>query len=80
MLQGYIQVIVNIKIDDAYKDIAYDLEKIKFEDFKKCLQNNEIILRSQQTFEIEAHNVFTEKVNRIVLILMMIKVCNHFTE
>ena len=80
MLQGYIQVIVNIKIDDAYKDIAYDVEKIKFEDFKKCLQNNEIILRSQQTFEIEAHNVFTEKVNRIVLILMMIKVCNHFTE
>ena len=41
--------------------------KIKFEDYKKCLGNNETIVRSDQRFRSEAHNVCTEKVKKIVL-------------
>ena len=32
---------------------------------KKCLQNNKIILRSQQRFKNKKHNVFNKKVNKI---------------
>ena len=34
--------------------------KLKFNDYKHCLLNNEIILKSQQRFQSEAHNVYTE--------------------
>ena len=40
---------------------------LKFNDYKDCLLNNEIILKSQQRFESEAHNVYTEEVNKIAL-------------
>ena len=40
-------------------------QRLKFEDYKKCLQNSKIILISQQKFKSEAHNVFTEKVYKI---------------
>ena len=40
---------------------------LKFNDYKDCLLNNEIILKSQQRFKIEAHNVYTEEVNKIAL-------------
>ena len=35
-------------------------QRLKFNNYKKCLINNEIILKSLQRFKIEAHNVFTE--------------------
>ena len=41
--------------------------RLKFEDHKKCSQNNKNILRSQQRFKRKTHNVFTEEVNRISL-------------
>ena len=34
---------------------------------KSCLLNSEIILKSQQRFKIEAHNVYTEEINKIAL-------------
>ena len=34
--------------------------KLKFNDYKDCLLNNEIILKSQQRFKSEGHNVYTE--------------------
>ena len=34
---------------------------------KNCLLNNEIILKSRQRFKSEAHNVYTEEINKIVL-------------
>ena len=40
---------------------------IKFNDYKNCLFKNEIMLKSQQKFKSEAHNVYTEKVNKIAL-------------
>ena len=30
---------------------------LKFNDYKNCLLNNEIILKPQQRFKVEAHNV-----------------------
>ena len=41
--------------------------KRKFEDYKKCLLNNETMLKSQQRFKREAHNVYTEEINKIAL-------------
>ena len=35
--------------------------------FLKCLLNNEILLKSQQRFKSERHNVYTEDVNKIAL-------------
>ena len=39
----------------------------KFNDYKDCLLNNEIILKSQQRFKSKAHNVYTEEINKIAL-------------
>ena len=41
--------------------------RLKFNDYKNCLLNNEIILKSKQRFKIKAHNVYTEEVNKIAL-------------
>ena len=41
--------------------------RLKFNDYKDCLLSNEIILTSRQRFKSEAHNVYTEEINRIAL-------------
>ena len=41
--------------------------KIKFNDYKKCLFSDELILRSQQRFISKKHDVYTENVNKIAL-------------
>ena len=41
--------------------------EIKFQNFKKCLENDKKLLKSQQKFRSKAHSVFTEKVNKIAL-------------
>ena len=38
-----------------------------FENYKKCLFNNEPILKSQQRFKSENHEVYTENINKIAL-------------
>ena len=40
---------------------------IKFNDYKKCLLNDEVILKSQQRFISKKHDVYTENVNKIAL-------------
>ena len=40
---------------------------LKLNDYKNCLRNNELILKSQQRFKSEAHNVYTEEINKIAL-------------
>ena len=40
---------------------------LKFNDYKNSLLNNEIILKSQERFKSEAHNVYTEEINNIAL-------------
>ena len=40
---------------------------LKVNNYKDCLLNNEIILKSQQRFKSEVHNVYTEEINKIAL-------------
>ena len=40
---------------------------IKFNDYKKCLLNDEVIFKSQQRFISKKHDVYTENVNKITL-------------
>ena len=41
--------------------------RLKVNDYKDCLLNNEIILNSQQRFKSERHDIYTEEVNKIAL-------------
>ena len=40
---------------------------LKLEDYKKCLFDNEPMLKSQQRFKSENHEVYTENINKIAL-------------
>ena len=42
-------------------------QMLKFLDYRYCFFYNEVILKSQQRFKTEAHNVYTEEVNKIAL-------------
>ena len=39
----------------------------KFNDYKDCVLNNEIILKVQQRFKREAQNVYTKEINKVAL-------------
>lgn len=41
--------------------------EIKVQDYKKCIEKNKAILRSQRRFMNKAHNAFTQKINEIAL-------------
>ena len=40
---------------------------VKFDDYKNCLLNGEVILKSQQRFISKRHDVYTENINKIAL-------------
>ena len=40
---------------------------IKFNDYKKCLLNDEIMLKPQQRFISKKHDVYTENIDKIAL-------------
>ena len=42
-------------------------KKIKFNDYKICLFNDELVLKSQQRFVSKKHDVYTENGNKIAL-------------
>ena len=39
--------------------------KLKFNNYKDYLLNNEMLVKSQQRFKSEAHNLYTEEINKI---------------
>ena len=41
--------------------------RLKFHDYKDCLLNNEIILKSQKRFKSERHDVYTKEIIKIAL-------------
>ena len=41
--------------------------RLKSNDYKDCLLNNQIVLKSQQRFKDERHDVYTEEINKIPL-------------
>ena len=40
---------------------------IKFNDYKKCLLNDEVMFKSQQRFISKKNDVYTENINKIAL-------------
>ena len=58
-------------IDDGKKDKGTKKclikRRLKFNNYEDYLLSNEIILKAQQRFECEAHNVYTEEINKIAL-------------
>ena len=40
---------------------------IKFNDYKKFLLNDEVILKSQQRFMSKKHDVYNEQINKIAI-------------
>ena len=40
---------------------------IKFDDYKKCLLNDIVILKSQQRFISKKHDVYNEDINKVTL-------------
>ena len=42
-------------------------QRLKFNDYKDCLLNNHIVLKSQQRFKNERHDVYTEEINKIAI-------------
>ena len=40
---------------------------LMFKNFKDCISNNKIILKSQQGLKNDNHNVYTEEINKIAL-------------
>ena len=41
--------------------------EVKFNDYKDCLLNDKVVLKSQQRFKSERHDVYTENINKIAL-------------
>ena len=41
--------------------------RLKFENYTDCLFNDKTILKSQQNFKSDCHNLYTEQVNKIAL-------------
>ena len=41
--------------------------ELKFNDYKGCLLNDKVVLKSQQRFKSKRHDVYTENVNKIAL-------------
>ena len=41
--------------------------RLKFNNYKDCLLSNKVILKSQQRFESEARNMYTEEINKSAL-------------
>ena len=39
--------------------------RLKFNDCKNCLFNNQILLKSQKRFKSEKHSVYTQEINKI---------------
>ena len=45
-----------------------------FENYKDCLFNDKIILKSQQRFKSDHHNVYTKEINKETLITILMKI------
>ena len=59
-------MIVNIKKAKGTKKCVIK-RRLMFKNYKDCQFSNEIILKSQQRFKSDYHNVYTEQINKIVL-------------
>ena len=51
--------------------------RLMVRNYKDCLFNDKIILKSQQSFKSDCHNVYTEQINKIALSSNHDKSCKH---
>ena len=65
----YFYLTENDKIEKKAKGTKKCIIKkmIKFDDYKKCLLNDKVILKSQQRFISTKHDVYSENVNKIAV-------------
>ena len=65
----YFYLTDNDKIDKKAKGTKKGVIKkmIKLDDYKKCLLNDKVILKSQQWFISTKYDVYTENINKIAL-------------
>ena len=40
---------------------------LKFNNYKNCVLNNKVVLKSQQRFKSGSHNAYTEEINKMAL-------------
>ena len=59
-------IIVNIKSERNKKKCVIK-RRLTFENYTDCLFNDKIILKSQQRFKSDYHNICAEEVNKIAL-------------
>ena len=59
-------IVVNIKKLKEQKKCVMK-RRLMFEKYTDCLFNDKIILKSQQRFKSDYHNVYTEQINKIAL-------------
>ena len=57
----------NLIVDGSSDTKSVTKRRLKFNDYKNCLLNNKIILKSQERFKSEANNMFKEYANKIAL-------------
>ena len=55
-----------VKISKGTKKSVIKRE-LMFENYKDCLFNDKIILKSQQRFKSDHHKAYTEEINKIAL-------------
>ena len=48
-----------------------------FENYTDCFFNNKIMLKSQQRFKSDRHDVYTKQISKIALAVMMIRDYKH---
>ena len=76
--QTYVYLIIGYNDDDYDKEKIINKKakgtkkcvikcRLMSENYKDCLFNNTVILRSQQRFKSDHHEVYTEEVNKIAL-------------
>ena len=51
----------------SIKKTKEEKRRLLFENYADCLVNDKIILKSQQRFKSDYHNVYTEQINKIAL-------------
>ena len=67
--QDYKNCLEAVQIENKIRNLEVnktDVDSIK-EDEKEFIKNNKLILKTQQRFRSENHNVFTEDINKIAL-------------
>ena len=61
-------MVIQTKKQKEQRSVKCVIKRIpKFNDYKNCLMNNKVILKSQQIFKSELHDGYTEEVNNITL-------------